>query len=103
MTTSKRNKTDEEKLAFFEDMGKTELPSGYRSQILTILQRWPKRWYSPQMMSDGLEMSMSYAYKILEHLAFTKLIIKTIEGDTAYYMWNKDGPHKKVEDETTSS
>ena len=90
-------KTDKEKIAFFEQHGITTLPSGYRNQILCIIQAWPKRWFSPQIISEGLEMSMSYAYKTLEHFEFTKLVIKTIEGDTAYYKLNPDGPHQQVE------
>ena len=76
MKKKKLEKTDAEKIKYFDELGETKLPQKFRQQILTIFQKYPDKWFTPEMFGEGLDMSEAYARKVCEALVLARLVTR---------------------------
>ena len=95
----KIEKTDEERIKFFDALGETKLPDQFRQKILTIFQKYPEKWFTPEIFAEGLDMSNAYARKCCEALTLARIVTRksTGEGTKRFYFRLKEDDEEKSE------
>ena len=88
--------TDKDKVDYFDRVGIDVLPKGYRNQVLMIFQRYPTKWFTSEILSEGLNFHRTYALKICEALNYVRIIEKRKQGNSAYFRLRDEV--KEVED-----
>ena len=86
----KKTRTDEDKLKYFGELGETTLPQKFRQQILTVFQKYPDKWFTPEMFEEGLDMSSAYARKICEALVLARMVIRKGIEKKNYFKFRED-------------
>ena len=91
MATLELKMSDKKKVDYFDRVGVDILPKGYRNQVLTIFQRYPTKWFTPNMLGEGLGFHRTYALKICEALNYVRIIEKRKQGHSAYFRLRSEG------------
>ena len=86
----KIEKTDEDKIKFFDELGESKLPDQFRQQILTIFQKYPAKWFTPEILAQGLDMSSAYARKCCEALTLARIVTRQSTGKRFYFRLKED-------------
>ena len=76
---------DKEKIDFFDRIGDDVLPNGYRQQVLCIFQRFPTKFFTPEILAQGLNFHRTYALKICNALTYVHIIEKRKQNGKAYF------------------
>ena len=88
--TKKIEKTDEERIKFFDTLGETKLPDQFRQKILTIFQKYPDKWFTPEIFGEGLDMSNAFARKCCEALTLARIVTRKSTGKRFYFRLKED-------------
>ena len=83
--------SDKKKVDYFDRVGVDILPEGYRNQVLMIFQRYPTKWFTPEILSEGLKFHRTYALKICDALNYVRIIEKRKHGNRAYFRLREEG------------
>ena len=88
--TKKIERSDKDKIKFFNTLGETKLPDQFRQQILTIFQKYPGKWFTPEIFAQGLDMSNAFARKCCEALTLARIVTRKSTGKRFYFRLKED-------------
>ena len=88
--TRKIERSDKAKIDFFKKLGETKLPDQFRQQILTIFQKYPDKWFTPEIFGEGLDMSSAFARKCCEALTLARIVTRKSTGKRFYFRLKED-------------
>ena len=90
-------RTDEDKIKYFGELGETKLPQRFRQQILTIFQKYPDKWFTPEMFAEGLDMGEAYARKVCEALVLARMVVRKGTQRRNYFKFLQQETEKSEE------
>ena len=95
--TKKIERSDKEKIDYFKKLGNSKLPDEFRQQILTIFQKYPGKWLTPEILAEGVDMGEAYARKCCEALTLARIVTRHNTGKRYYYRLKLDMKERSEE------